>query len=137
MGSDNNINGAQLFYENIWDALGRTVNGNSKGYNIKQIGSRLWPAKEVDNARSTLSKAINQDNDTVNLDPEELVKTMEITEAPEHIIFFLCDYFGFDRPTRKNKTAFETQIKEQFQSVVSQVNNIGKLIEKLQQCKEA
>ena len=133
MSHDNSI--AKLFYDSIWDALGRTVHSNTKGYNIKQIGSRLWPSKEVENARATLSKAINPDNESVNLDPEELIKTMEITEAPEHIIYFLCDYFGFDRPPRKNKTAFETQIKEQFQDVVSQVTNIGKLIEKMQQCK--
>lgn len=126
----------QLIYDGIMDALNRMVWANPKGMSMKEIGIKLYPSKVPDTARNTLSRAISEEYGDVNLDPEELIKTMEITEAPEHIIYFMCDHFGFERPPRKNKNTFEKQIEQQFQSVLSQVGQIGRLIEGLRQLKQ-
>lgn len=126
----------QLIYDGIMDALNRMVRANPTGMSMKAIGIKLYPSKVPDTARNTLSRAISEEYGDVNLNPEELVKTMEICNAPEHIIYFMCDHFGFERPPRKNKGSFEKQIEQQFQSVLTQVGHIGHLIEGLKQLRD-
>ena len=112
-----------LFYDGILDSINKIVNGNPKGLSIKQIAMELWPARNPDTARSVLSRTLNEETD-VHLNPQELVHLMKITEAPEHVIFFLCDEFGFERPCRKDKTTFEREIKSQVKTIQEQINNL-------------
>lgn len=106
----------KLFYEGPIEALNRTVKANHKGLSIKQIAGYLWPARNPDTARSVLSRCLNEETD-VHLDFEEIVKVMEVTETPEHIIFCLCDTFGFERPAKKNREDFKREIKTQIEDV--------------------
>jgi hypothetical protein len=111
-----------LFYEDVYDALNRTVTANPKGLSMKQIAADTWPARNPDTARSVLSRAINPESHDHNLAPDEMVRIMRVTEVPEHVIFFLCDEFGFDRPARKDKTTFERAVKSQLKNIQDQVS---------------
>lgn len=124
-----------IFYEDIYDALTKMVNTNPRGLNMKQIACELWPARHPDTARSALSRALNPENHDVNLDPEEMIKLMEIC-GPEHVMFFLCDRFLFDRTTKKNKTTFEREVKTNFKSLLEGVKQLGQKIQDLEKIQE-
>lgn len=120
-----------LFYEGIMDALNKMVNGNPKGLSLKQIAMTLWPSRNSDTARSVFSRTLNEETD-VHLNPEEVVRTMHIADAPEHIIYFLCDEFGFERPLRKDKESFKRDVKSELKGVMNQLRIITKKIESLE-----
>ena len=113
-----------LFYEDIMDAIIKMVNGNPKGLSIKQIAMDLWPSRNPDTARAAFSRALNEENNDVNLNPPELVKTMHITSRPEDIIYFLCDEFGFERPARKDKSTFEREVKGQVRDIQERIGAV-------------
>lgn len=123
-----------LFYEGILDAINKSVNGNPKGLSIKQIAMDLWPSRNPDTARSVLSRTLNEETD-VHLNPQELVHLMKITEAPEHFIFFLCDEFGFERPSKKDKTTFEREIKSQVKTIQEQINTLMRELKQMESYK--
>lgn len=125
-----------MFYEDIIDAILKMVNGNPKGLSIKQIAADLWPARNPDTARSALSRALNPENHDVQLNPEELDKTMEITEAPQHVIFYLCDKYGFERPAKKDKKTFQKEIKDKVSDLSSQVQALMKQIKTFENVKD-
>ncbi len=125
------MNTLPLFYEDIYDALAKTVNCNSQGLSLKQIACELWPARHPDTARSVLSRALNPENHDVHLDPEEVVKLMEIC-GPEHVLFFLSDRFLRERPAKKNKAVFEREIKTELRNLVDGVKQLGRKIEDLE-----
>jgi hypothetical protein len=54
-------------YDDITDALSKTVNGNPHGLSLKQIASKLWPARTPDTAHSVLSRSINGEYPDVSL----------------------------------------------------------------------
>jgi hypothetical protein len=120
-----------LFYDGILDAINKTVNSNPKGLSIKQIAMDLWPSRNPDTARSVLSRALNEETD-VHLNPEEMVRIMKITECPEHIIFYLCDEFGFERPTRKNPENFKKEIKQDLKTLMEQLKALTRKVETLE-----
>lgn len=127
-------NGAQapLFYEDVIDAINKTVAGNAKGLSIKQIAADMWPARNPDTARSEFSRCLNPEDHSHNLDPEEIVRMMEITEAPEHMIFFLCDRFGFERPGVKDKDTFKRELKQGLKTAVDILKVVARGVEKLE-----
>lgn len=126
-----------MFYEDIDDAIAKAVNTNPKGLNIKQIAMDLWPARNPDTARAAFSRAITPENNDVHLAPEEVVKTMEITEAPEHVIFYLCDRFGFERPKKKDTKTFEKAIKDEMHGLMESFKGIQYQIESLEKMRGA
>jgi hypothetical protein len=129
----NNGNGQQpLFYEDIMDALNKMININPKGLTIKQIAMELWPSRNPDTARSVLSRAMNPEHHDHNLSPEELLQTMKITDAPEHIINFLCDEFGFERPPKKERGHFERTVKEGVKSIQEQLKQLTREIARME-----
>jgi hypothetical protein len=125
-----------LFYEDIYDALVKAVNSDSRGLSMKQISCELWPARNPDTARGVLSRALNPENNDVRLAPEEIVRIMDIC-GPEHVLFFLCDRFSYERPVRKEKAAFEREIKKGLKDLVDGVNMLGRKVEDLERMKEA
>jgi hypothetical protein len=133
----NNNDQAPLFYEDIMDAINKMVNGNPKGLSLKQIAMDLWPARNPDTARSTLSRALNEENTEQNLNPMEIIKTMHITERPEDIIFYICDEFGYERPVKKDKERFEKVIKKQVKGIQDQVMFLSRQISQLEKMKES
>ena len=125
----------QWFYEDIYDALNKTVNGNPQGLSIKQVACELWPVRNPETARNTLCRALNPENQDSNLDPEEIIKIMELC-GPEHVLYFLCDHFGFVRPSRKDKKDFEREIKEGVDEVKKQLSSLLRKVEHLEKGKE-
>jgi hypothetical protein len=124
-----------MFYEDVMDAINKMVNANPKGLSIKQIAMELWPSRNPDTARSAFSRGINPENNDVNLNPEELDKAMEITGAPEHIIYYLCDKYSFERPAKKDKARFEKEIKQQLKGVQDQLISISRQVNQLEKVK--
>lgn len=118
-----------LFYEDIYDALQKMVHGNAHGLSMKEIASLLWPAKKPETARSTLSRAITEEYADVNLDPQELEKTMEITGRPEDIIYYLCDKFGFERPPKKTRDSLKREVMDRFVDLQALMKDLGKKME--------
>ncbi|MEW6485778.1 MAG: hypothetical protein AB1423_14390 [Pseudomonadota bacterium] len=124
-----------MFYEDINDAISKMVNGNPNGLSIKQIAMTLWPSRNPDTARSVLSRAMNTENHDVQISPEELDKIMEITGAPEHILFYLCDKYGFERPPRKNKETFEKEMKKQVKGIQDQLGLLMRQLHQIEKMK--
>ncbi len=125
-----------LFYDGIMDAINKMVHGNPKGLKIKQIAMDLWPSANPDTARSAFSRAINENNTEQNLTPEELITTMKITEAPEHIIYCLCDEFGFERPPKRDRRSLERNVTENLKSIQEQMKAITKMVSLIDSTKE-
>jgi hypothetical protein len=129
-------NGFPLFYDDINDAISKMVNGNPEGLSIKQIAMDLWPSRNPDTARSAFSRAINSEQHDLNLRPEEVVKVMEITNRPEDVIFFLCDRFGFERPSKKERKSIEKSITSGIKSIQDQMRALMKEVQTLERTKE-
>lgn len=121
-----------LFYEDIMDAIAKMVNGNPQGLSIKQIAMELWPARNPDTGRSTLSRSLSPEHHDQNLNPEELDKIMEITRAPEHVINYLCDKYGFERPSRKDKESFKKEVRQDLKGLMEQLKHISRKVETLE-----
>lgn len=124
-----------LFYEDIFDALNKTTNGNPQGLVLKQIASDLWPSRNPDTARSLLSRALNPENTDARLSPDEVVRLMDVC-GPEHVLFFLCDRFGFDRPVKKNRSKFEKEVKDIMKGLTEQMQHVARQIKALEGMRE-
>jgi hypothetical protein len=120
-----------LFYEDIYDALQKMVHGNAYGFSMKEIAARLWPAKKPETARSTLSRAITEEYSDINLDPQEVEKSMEITGRPEDIIYYFCDKFGFERPVRKTRDSLKQEVMSRFGDIQELMKDLNKKMDKL------
>ncbi len=116
-----------MFYEDVYDALQKTVSGNPQGLAMKQVASALWPTRNPETARSVLSRALNPENNEVKLGPEEIEKVMELC-GPEHVIFYLCDKFGFERPHKKRDLTLEEEV--QYLRTVIDKHNLGSLFQR-------
>lgn len=130
------MNTFPMFYEDIYDALTKMVNSNPRGLSMKQIACELWPTRNPDTARSALSRGLNPENHDVHFSPEEMVKLMEIC-GPEHVMFYICDRFLFERTTKKNKAAFEHEVKTNFKQLLDGVKQLGHKIEDLERMQES
>lgn len=124
-----------LFYEDIYDAMSKAANGNPRGLTLKQIACELWPSRNPDTARSVLSRALNPENVDAHLSPEDMVRFMEICGA-EHLMFFYCDRFGYERPAKKDKAAFEQEIKSELKNLVDGVAMLGRKMKELDRVNE-
>jgi len=122
-----------LYYDDIYDAINKMVHGNPEGLSIKQIAMTLWPARADDTARNVLSRALNPNENDVNLKPEELDKAMDICKAPEHIIFYFCDKYGFERPQKKDPASFKREVKTQLKNVQDELRHIARKLENIQE----
>jgi hypothetical protein len=70
-------------------------------------------------------------------DPEEMVRVMAITDNPEPIINFLCDFFGYERPKLRDVSSFEESIREQVSEMAGRLRAIMEDITDLGKFKEA
>jgi predicted ribosome quality control (RQC) complex YloA/Tae2 family protein len=124
-----------MFYEDIYDALRKTVDTNPRGLKIKTIACEIWPAKHPDTARSELSRSLNPEDRNANLRPEEIVRLMEVC-GPEHVLYYLCDRFIYERTMKKNKAGFEREMKSELKQLLDGVMHLGRKIEDLERIKE-
>ncbi len=102
-----------LMYFDVYEALRMMVDTNPRGLNIKQVGSELWPERDPETARNTLSRALTGKNKDANLKPHEIVRLMGICGNPEHFIFMLCDAFMRERPRERERRSIERVLKQE------------------------
>jgi hypothetical protein len=97
-----------LFYDSPYDAIEKAiiVSGKSK----KEIACILYPGRQIETAKSLLSRALCPDNTDVRLSIESLLSLMQETR-PHDIIYFLCDEFGFERPEKKQDSTPEKELE--------------------------
>ena len=110
-----------LFYKDIYDAIERAIviSGKSR----KEIASVVYPKRRPETARSLLSRALTPENTDVHLSIEMLLAIIKETR-PDDFIFYLCDEFGFERPSKKDKTTFEKEVKCQMKTIQEQINSL-------------
>lgn len=113
-------NGQQpLFYEDVYDAIEKAI--ASAGKTKKEIASVIYPGRRIETAMSLLTRALSPENTDVNLNAEMLLTIMRECR-PNDVINFLCDEFGFERPSKKDKTSFEKEVKSQVKNIQDQVS---------------
>lgn len=103
-----------LFYDGICDALEKSI--AASGRPKKELAAILYPGRQIDTAKSLLSRALSPENTDVNLSCEMLLALMRETRAQD-VLYFLCDEFGFDRPARKTRTSVESDIRAALQEM--------------------
>ncbi|MEN6375567.1 MAG: hypothetical protein ABFD75_12435 [Smithella sp.] len=105
-----------LFYDGPYDALEKSIaySGKTK----KSIASSLYPGRQSETAKSLLSRAMSPENTDVRLSIENMLVLMKETR-PDDLLYFLCDYFGFERPKRKTTD----RIKQDIAAEVREMNH--------------
>lgn len=120
-----------LFYEDFYDAIEKTI--ASSGRTKKELATIIYPGRQIDTAKSLLSRALTPENTDVNLSIESLLTILKETSANDFICF-LCDEFGFERPHKKDKTTFEREIKGQVSDIQ---DRLGAVLQEIKQMERA
>lgn len=120
-----------LFYEDGYDALtkGIAISGKSR----KAIAMAIWPGKGEGQAQSMLTRALSPEGD-VKLNIENLEVILNEIDAA-HFVYYLCDRYGFDRPPRKDRKAFEKSINEKMEGLAKQFSILLKEVKTLEKVK--
>lgn len=103
------------FYESYYDALQKSI--ALSGKTMKAIAAAVYPGRQIETAKSLLSRALSPENNDVHINLENLDVIINETRV-EDFLFCLCDKHGFERPVRKTT---ET-IKKDIHSEVSEIN---------------
>ena len=123
-------NGQQpLFYEDIYEAIEKAIGVSGK--TKKELAMILYPGRQIDTAKSLLSRALSPENTDVHLSIEMLITLLKETR-PEDIIYYLCDEFGFERPHKKDTASFEREIKNKVRGLKEQLNGIARGLEQME-----
>lgn len=123
-------NGQQpLFYEDPYDALEKAIAASGK--TKKELAGIVYPGRQIETAKSLLSRALSPENTDVNLSIETLLTLLKETR-PDDFLFWLCDYFGFERPLRKDKETFEQGIKNGIKVMQVQLESLTKQLHQLE-----
>lgn len=112
-----------LFYEDIYEATDHAI--ASTGKQKKEIAANIYPGRNIETAKSLLTRALSPENSDVHYTVEMMLAIMAETR-PEDVLYFLCDHFGFDRPARKDKESFERTMKKQVRVLVDSLMRIQK-----------
>ena len=99
---------SNLFYEDFYDAIDKAI--ASSGRTKKELACILYPGRQIETAKSLLTRALSPENTDVHLSIEALLTIMKETR-PEDVIHFLCDEFGFERPMKRGRESFERELK--------------------------
>lgn len=121
-----------LFYEDQYDAIEKSI--ASSGKSKKEIASILYPGRKIETAMSLFSRALSPENTDVHLSIE-MIKTILQETRPDDFIFYLCDEFGFERPSQKNKESFERDVKTDVKKLLEGIGSIKKKLEALERMK--
>ena len=126
-------NGQQpLFYEDIYDAIEKAIGVSGK--TKKELAMILYPGRQIDTAKSLLSRALSPENTDVHLSIEMLITLLKETRSDD-FIYYLCDEFGFERPHKKDTASFEREIKNQVKGLKEQLNTIARGLEQMERTK--
>jgi len=104
-----------LFYDGPYDALEKSIAVSGKPK--KAIAEAVWPGRQPETAKSLLSRALSPENTDVNLNIDILMVIMRETR-PDDFINYLCDEFGFERPSRKTPD----KVRQDIEAEVSEIN---------------
>lgn len=112
-----------LFYDDIYEAVehGIAASGKQK----KEIASHIYPGRNIETAKSLLTRALAPENTDVNLSVHALLAIMAETR-PDDVIYFMCDQFGFERPPKKDKETFERAMKKQVTMLMDALMHLQK-----------
>jgi hypothetical protein len=110
-----------LFYDGPYDALEKAIAFSGKPRKV--IAEAVYPGRQTDTAKSLLSRAMSPDNTDVNLNIENLKIIMKETRADD-FIYWMCDEFGFERPTKKTSD----RIKQDIANEVHDINQRLKIL---------
>ena len=110
-----------LFYDSLEDALEKAIIASGK--TKKEIASALYPDCQIETAKSRLSRALSPKHTDVNISIGHMTAIMK-ESRPDDIINFLCDEFGFERPTKKTSE----KIKKNIQAEISEINSRLKIL---------
>jgi len=120
-----------LFYEDAYDALVKAI--SISGKSRKQIAMAIWPGKKEDQAQSMLTRSLSSEGD-VKLNMDNIEAILNEIDAV-HYIYYLCDRHGFERPSRKDRKAFEKSINEKVEGLAKQLTVLLKEVKTLEKTK--
>lgn len=120
-------NGQQpLFYEDAYDAIEKAIAASGK--TKKELAAVLYPGRQIETAKSLLTRALTPENTDVHLSIEMLLTILRETRSDD-FIYFLCDEFGFERPQRKDKESFKRDVKQDLKALIDQVKNLSRKVD--------
>jgi len=118
-----------LFYEDEYDALNKGMAATGK--TRKDISTSLYPGKKLEDALSLFSRIMSPQSTDMNLKVEQLWKILDETRADD-FLYYLCDRYSFNRPTKKSKATFQDEVKEQVGKLQNQMAILLKQITQLE-----
>jgi hypothetical protein len=118
------------FYEGPYDAIEKSISYSGKPK--KEIAAAVYPGRNLDTAKSLLSRALSPENTDVHINLENLLVIMRETR-PEDFIFFLCDEFGFERPLRRKKKEIRREVERQIQKISNDLTALMKRLPLLEE----
>jgi len=123
---------APLYYDDIYEAIDLQimVSGKSK----KELAAVLYPGRQIETAKSLFSRAMSPEYTEVSLSIEKLMALLDQAGA-EHIIYYLCDRYFFQRPQRRSRTAAEIDYNIQVENLIRQFEAMTSQVRKLRRSK--
>jgi len=123
---------APLYYDDIYEAIDLQimVSGKSK----KELAAVLYPGRQIETAKSLFSRAMSPEYTEVSLSIEKLMALLDQAGA-EHIIYYLCDRYFFQRPQRRSRTAAEIDENIQVENLIRQFEAMTSQVRKLRRSK--
>jgi hypothetical protein len=115
------------FYESAYDALEKSI--AISGKTRKAIAEAVYPGRQIETAKSLLSRALSPENNDVHVNLENLQVIIRETR-PDDFIFWLCDEFGFDRPEKKTSDKIKREMVADVKNIHDQLNQILKKLPK-------
>lgn len=126
-------NGQQpLFYDDGYDALEKSI--AAAGKTKKEVAAEIYPGRQIETAKSLLSRAMTPENTDVHLNLEMILTIMKLTR-PDDFIFYLCDTFSFDRPAKKDRRNLERQITGEMRNIQDQLKVLVRQVQALERTK--
>lgn len=88
------------------------ISGKTK----KEIAAAIYPGRKPETAKSLLSRAMSSENMDVHLSIENILIIIKETR-PDDFLYFLCDEFGFERPSKKTPDKIKQYIAKELRDI--------------------
>lgn len=109
------------FYESAYDALEKSI--AISGKTRKAIAEAVYPGRQIETAKSLLSRALSPENNDVHVNLENLQVIIKETR-PDDFIFWMCDLYGFERPEKKTSDKLKKEMAADVKEIHDQLNQI-------------
>lgn len=109
------------FYESYYDALQKSI--ALSGKTMKAIAAAVYPGRQIETAKSLLSRALSPENNDVHINLENLDVIINETRV-EDFLFCLCDKHGFERPVRKTTETIKKDIHSEVSAINATLKNL-------------